>query len=119
MVTGRFLWFLKVTGWFFIVPGRFLWFFRFQVGFMIFNGSRSVFMVFHGFMIFIGSRSAFMVFQGSRCVCYGYSWLWVDFSRFKIGFYGSRLVFHGSRWAFMIAGCFLWFLSKLSGRGVK
>ena len=49
MVTGRFLWFLKVTGWFFIVPGRFLWFFRFQVGFMIFNGSRSVFMVFHGY----------------------------------------------------------------------
>ena len=90
---------------------------------MIFNGSRSIFYGFSwlqvGFMIFIGSRSVFMVFQGSRCVCYGYSWLLVDFSRFKIGFYGSRLVFHGSRWAFMIAGCFLWFLSKLSGRGVK
>ena len=39
---------------------------------VIFQGSRSVFMVFHG------SRSVFMVFQGSKLVSHGYRWvLWL------------------------------------------
>ena len=47
------------TGWFFMVPGEFLWFFKvpgwfllFQVGFMVFHGSKWVFIVFQGFSLF-------------------------------------------------------------------
>ena len=50
------------------IPGRFSWFF------MVFHGSR---------LVFLGSRSAFIVFHGSR---------WVF-----MAFHGSRLVFHFSR----------------------
>ena len=53
---------------------------------VIFQGSRSVFMVFHGY------RSVFMVFQGSRLV----------FRGFKLVFHGSRLVSHGSRCVCMV-----------------
>ena len=38
---------------------------------VIFQGSRSVFMVFHG------SRSVFMVFQGSKLVFHGYRWVFM------------------------------------------
>ena len=69
-----------------------------QVSRVIFQGSRSVFMVFHGsrsvFMVFHGSRSGFMIFQGSRSVFYGF----YGYSRFKGDISRFQVSFHGFSW---------------------
>ena len=56
-----------------------------------------------------GSGSVFMVFNGSRLVFMVPGWFFMvqaRFSWFQVGFHGSRLVSHGSRSVFMV---FPWF----------
>ena len=75
-----------VPGWFLMVFHGFRWFIClfFYGSWLAFNGSRSVFKVFHSYrLVFNGSRSVFIVFHSSRLVLHGFSWL-------RVGFHGSR-----------------------------
>ena len=95
-----------VLGWFFMFLGRFLWFPRFQVGFpwsyMILGR------VFEVPDWCYGSRSVFMGFRGSRLVFHGSRWVsMVPCLVFMIpggllAFNGSRVVFYYFRWIFMV-----------------
>ena len=75
-----------VPGWFLMVFHGFgcLFCFFCYGSWLVFNGSRSVFKVFHSYrLVFNGSRSVFIVFHSSRLVLHGFSWL-------RVGFHGSR-----------------------------
>ena len=83
----------------------------FQVGFMVFHGSRSVFMVFHvSRLVFHGSRLVFMAFHGFRgCV----SWFLVGFHGFFVvpgcffrSFWLVFMVFKVVSWYIMVFGWF-------------
>ena len=106
MGPGQFMWFFKVPGCFFLGPRSDLWFFkdlgwfsRIQVGFLWFRA---------GFIVFHGSRSVFMFFPGCQVGFswfqvgfYGYSRFQGDFSRFQVGFHGfqgSWSGFQGFSW---------------------
>ena len=101
--------------------------------FMVFHGSRLVFIVFHDFgLVFHGSWSVVMVpgwfswflvgfhsfhssrlvFHCSKLVFHASRLFFMVFhcssSVFKV-FHGSMLVFHGFLWLFMVPGWFSWF----------
>ena len=109
MVSDEFFWFFKVPGWFFTVPGGFYVFSRFQVGFLLFQVG------FYGFSRFQVRFSWFQV------GFHGFSRFQVGFSRFQVGFegkswlqvcfYSYRSVFIVTNRFFMVSGgfsCCLW-----------